>query len=158
MIVCVLINHWAVRFMRAYIRRVSHWCVSNAFSDISCWSLTQEKYKINVHISPTNSCHTTLASAKQWFKNIYIYIQQRLRLDSEFFDHFCSMHHFKTVNYDIFLACVTVSVQSDLILTELQRHLFQRRTACSSAMCMNWSNSMACIDSVVFSVHFEQWQ
>jgi len=38
------------------------------------------------------------------------------------------------------LAYVTVSVKSDLILPELQQHLFQRWTTSSSALWMSWSN------------------
>jgi len=34
-----------------------------------------------------------------------------------------------------------VSVQSDVILTELQQHLFQRWTASSGALWMSWLNS-----------------
>jgi len=39
----------------------------------------------------------------------------------------CSIRHFKTELWH-FISLLYVSVQSDLILPELQQHLFQKRT------------------------------
>jgi len=44
------------------------------------------------------------------------------------------------VNYGTFLAYVTVSVQSELILRQFQQHLFQRWTSFHSALWMSSSN------------------
>ena len=67
------------------------------------------------------------------------------------FQHFHSIHHFKTDSYGILLACVTVSVQSDLIRPELQQHLFQRWTAFQQCI----------VDELIeqwhMSVYFEHW-
>ena len=42
---------------------------------------------------------------------------------------FYSIHHFKPVNDGTLLAYITVNVQSDVILSQLQQHLLQRWTA-----------------------------
>jgi len=45
------------------------------------------------------------------------------------FQSFPSTQHFKSVNCGTLLAYITVSVQSDLILPELQQHLFLLRSS-----------------------------
>ena len=45
------------------------------------------------------------------------------------FNQFSNINYFKTVNYGSLLPCATVSVQSDLILPELQQHLHHKWTA-----------------------------
>jgi len=47
---------------------------------------------------------------------------------TNFFEHFPNIHRFQTVNCGTSLAYVTVSVQSDHILPQLQQHLVKRRT------------------------------
>jgi len=42
---------------------------------------------------------------------------------------FDNIHYFKTVSYGTLPPYITVSVQSDIILLELQQHLLQRWTA-----------------------------
>jgi len=51
-----------------------------------------------------------------------------ISIEQLIFQSFNSIHHFKTVNFGTLQAYVTVSVQRDLILPELQQ-LFQRWTA-----------------------------
>ena len=45
------------------------------------------------------------------------------------FNQFNNSHYFKTVNYGSLLAYAAVSVQSDLILSELQWYLHHKWTA-----------------------------
>ena len=82
---------------------------------------------IKMPTSSTNCCCTTLESVRRWFFN---YIQQWFWLNSLFFIQLHSIRHFQTVNYNTFLAYGTfMSVRSDLILSEVQQHLFQSWTA-----------------------------
>jgi len=82
-------------------------------------------YLLTYFTSPTNSCLITFGSAKQWF---FSTVFKTISIKQLFFSYFRSIYHFQTANHGISLDYFTVSVQSDVILPELQQQLVQRRT------------------------------
>jgi len=70
-------------------------------------------------------------------------------------NHFHSIHHFETGYSGILPAYVTVSVQSDLILLELQKDLFRGWIA-FQLIPVEWADRIVTYtESMVLSVHIE---
>ena len=69
-------------------------------------------------------------------------VVSRKRLN--FFNLFHSIYHFKAMKYGTLLAYITVSVQSDVILLDLQQNLFRDGLHSSSSLWMSRASSGVC--------------
>jgi len=93
--------------------------------DTGKYKCAQLTYKVLLHY--LGKCRTVIVQ----LYSITISIKQLI------FHSFPIVFIILKLNYGTLLAYVTVTVQSDLILTELQLHLFQTWTASSSALWMS---------------------